>query len=224
MSRLDAGTPDPNSGTTSMGESEMKNRLVPWLAHVALVGCATHVPPPEHTLILAEVVQIAASDEPGQGLDHSGTFERFPKELFSLCGISTQGGEGRDLALVRFSYYWHNGGAPLRETVRWYGVMPGLQVVPGNVVEIELLRGADGADSRCPWVGRVLAEDIVSAGCEYLQAAQGGFRQALGLLSPVGAAGSASLDCPTLVADGWREERFGFYGATAWMKAPVAGQ
>jgi len=202
----------------------MKNSLVLWLVSVAVVGCATPAPPPEHTLILAEVVQVAASDAPGQGLEHAGTFEGFPKELFSLCGITTQGGEARDLALVRFSYYWHNGGAPVRETVRWYGVTPGLRVVPGNVVEIELLQGAEGADSRCPWVSRVLAEDVERAGCEYLKATQGAFRQALGLLSPVGAAGSASLDCPALATDGWREERFGFYGAIAWMKSPAMDQ
>lgn len=202
----------------------MKNRLVFWLAGVALAGCAAHAPPPEHTLILAEVVQVVTSDQPEQGLDHSGTFERFPKELFSLCGLSTQGGEVRDLALVRFSYYWHNGGAPVRETVRWYGVVPELRVVPGNVVEIELLQGVDSADSQCPWVSRVLAEDIESAGCEYLKAPQGAFRRALGLLSLIGAPGSASLDCPALAGDGWREERFGFYGATAWMKTPGGSQ
>ena len=199
----------------------MKKQLVLWAASAAVLGCATHAPLPEHTLILAEVVQVTASDEPEQGLDHSGKFERFPDELFSLCGISAQGTEVRDLALVRFSYYWHNGGAPARETVRWYGVSPGIRVAPGNVVEIELLQGLNGADSRCPWVSRVIAEDVADAGCQYLQASQGGFRQALDLMSPVGGAGSASLDCPALSADGWREERFGLYGATAWVRTPV---
>ena len=178
---------------------------------------------PEHTLFLGEVVALASSDSRDGGLEHAGEFVAFPVELFSSCGIGRGGPDVEDLALLRFSYYWHNGGAPVRETVRWYPLRDGVDLAVGNLVEIELVAGADGPASRCPWVSRRVSEDLDGGGCGYRTAGPGGVQRTLGLLSPIGAAGSASLDCPELVASGWRIRPFGHYGATSLMRLPPDG-
>lgn len=190
---------------------------------VCLSACAHRVPMPEHTLFLGEVVALAPSDSPDGGLEHAGEFAGFPDELFSSCGLSREGQGVEDLALLRFSYYWHNGGAPVRETVRWYPLRDGVDVAVGNLVEVELVAGAGGPASRCPWVTRRVSDDLDSGGCGYLAAGHGGVRRTLGLLSPIGSAGSASLDCPQLLASGWHNRPFGYYGATSLMKVPPDG-
>ncbi|MGB5621691.1 MAG: hypothetical protein WBN65_04275, partial [Gammaproteobacteria bacterium] len=144
------------------------NRAVCIFAFVVLLSaCAHRIPVPEHTLFLGEVVALAPSDSRDGGLEHAGEFAGFPDELFSSCGIGRGGAGAADLALVRFSYYWHNGGAPVRETVRWYPLRDGVDVAIGNLVEIELVAGAGGSASRCPRVSQRVSEDLDSGGCGY---------------------------------------------------------
>jgi hypothetical protein len=198
----------------------MKRNMTGLVALAALAACASATPLPEHTLMLGEVVHLTPAEAAAGEVSPGRDFERFADALREACGV-TAGNPGRpDLALVRFSYYWHNAGAPVRENGRWYPVQAGLAVVSGNLVEIELRAGKDGPDSRCPWVTRVLADDIKSDGCAYMRAEQGALRQAFDLLSPVGAAGAASLDCPGLADAGWEARPFGFYGAVAWVRTP----
>jgi hypothetical protein len=189
----------------------------------AMLGaCATATPVPEHTLFVGEVVAIAESHSGADGFDYQGEFLRFPQELFEACGVSRAADRGVDLALLRYSYYWHNGGAPVHENLRWYPIRSGVELSPGNLVEVDLMVGAQGPDSRCPWVSRKLAEDLAGAGCQYLSAPQGGIRQTLSLISPIGGPGSASLDCPALLDAGWRRQAFGLYGSHALVRDPGA--
>lgn len=196
----------------------------PWYVVIVLLsGCASPAPLPEHTLFLGEVVALAPSDLSEGGLEHAGEFAGFPDELFRSCGIGRDRPDAETLALLRFSYYWHNGGAQVRELVRWYPLGDGVEVSAGNLVEIELLTGAGGPDTRCPRVSRRVSKDLDSGGCEYRAAEAEGVRRTLGLLSPIGAAGSASMDCPGLEATGWRPRGFGYYGASALVRMPTDG-
>jgi len=199
------------------------NRMLVLAIMTAVLGaCVNAVPLPEHTMFVGEVVAIAESHSSGGGIDYQGELLRFPKELFEACGVSRAADRGVGLALLRYSYYWHNGGAPVRENLRWYPVRSGVELSPGNLVEVDLAVGAQGPDSRCPWVSRKLAEDLAGAGCQYLSAAQGGIRQTLSRISPVGGPGSASLDCPALLASGWNVQAFGLYGSHALVRTPGA--
>jgi len=202
----------------------MNRNLLPAIMTAVLGACATATPVPEHTLFVGEVVAIAESHSSAGGIDYQGDFLRFPKELFEACGVSRAADGGVGLALLRYSYYWHNGGAPVRENLRWYPIRSGVELSPGNLVEVDLTVGAQGPDSRCPWVSRKLAEDLAGAGCQYLSAPQGGIRQTLSLISPIGGPGSASLDCPMLLASGWQAKQFGLYGAQALVKSPDPGR
>lgn len=199
------------------------NKIAWYVVIVLSSGCANPAPLPEHTLFLGEVVALAPSDLREGGMEHAGEFAGFPDELFRSCGMDRDGPDVETLALLRFSYYWHNGGAQVRELVRWYPLSDGVEVSPGNLVEIELFTGAGGPDARCPRVSRQVSKDLDSGGCEYLAAEPDGVRRTLGLLSPIGAAGSASMDCPGLEATGWRPRGFGYYGASALVRMPTDG-
>ncbi len=184
-------------------------------------ACATRPPVPEHTLFAAEVVAMAVSDSSAGGIDYQGEFLRFPDDLFKACAVARTADGRTSLALLRFSYYWHNGGARVRENIRWYPVPGGVDVSVGNLVVVDLMVGAQGPDSRCPWISHILADDLASGGCSYLSTGQGSVRHTLSLISPIGGPGSASLDCPELLSTGWQAQAFGLYGARALVRNPT---
>jgi hypothetical protein len=184
-----------------------------------LTGCVTGVPIPVHTVLLGEVVALSSSDHPDGGVEHAGKFEEFPDDLAAECAVNGSVAEEQQLALVRHFYYWHNG-SRLREAVRWYPMSDGIDLSTGNLVEVEMLVGSTGPDSRCLRVTRKRAGTLGGGGCRYARADRAGMLQAYDAINPIGGSGSASIDSSRLEAAGWQKRGFGPYGATVLTRAP----
>ena len=191
------------------------------LSVLTLGGCAT-TPLPERTLFFGEVAYIAQREDILNGFKTGPEKFSPPKELLAACGYDENTVDPGKIVLVRYFYYWNNvASRVIRNGVKWAVVDGGLRVAHGNLVEVELLSGRAGADSRCATIRRIRAVNLRAAQCEYRKNEQSSVANAFDTINPIGGPGSASIYCPYLETEGWGKTQIGPYEAIAWTKRPV---
>jgi hypothetical protein len=189
---------------------------------LALTACASAPPAlPEHTLFLGEVARIASRTDLLEGFRLGA--DRVPSPVSSLkrCGFDDDALQDRRFAVVRFHYYWHNVAAGVvHSAIRFAAVPPGMAVRSGNLVEVDVTAAPLDRQAQCATIHRVRSESLTSANCTYRRNERGGWGAAIGVLSPIGGPGSASIDCAEIEGTGWDLVPFGPYGARVWRKLP----
>lgn len=190
---------------------------------LALAACASPPEgPPDHTLLLGEVARIASRTDLVQGFRLGVDDVPSPAAVLKRCGFADEDLQDRRFAVVRFYYFWHNTAAGVVHGSTHFAAVPaGTAVRSGHLVEIDVSASPVDPNVRCATIHAVRAENLESAGCAWKRNQRSGFGAAMGALSPIGGAGSASIDCATIEGTGWELVPFGPYDARVWRKLPA---
>ena len=207
-------------------------RPVPVLLLIS--ACASEPPPPPEEIYVGQVQYVATAQEAKHGFYYSargtetiyGVVPRSHEvkpatELMKSCG-SDASADG-SFVLVRFYYFWFDASKSIASFAPWAMVAPGLKLDRGNLVEVEVRTAS--AKSRCAVVTKVRSPDLDGAECEYHDNKVDSVSRMLNRLSPAGGPGAASLYCPFLQEEGWKQKPLGPFGGSCcggyvWSKAP----
>jgi hypothetical protein len=194
--------------------------LVPALLTVtglSLMTACSSSPLPLRTRYIGEAVHVSTAGQTGQDTQIKQDLPRPPEKIMKSCGISPIA--AADVVLVRYYYYWNNVmSGKVRSHETWAAVAPGLSVLNGNVVEVEIRSGAEGPNSRCPTVAAILYPDLASGGCKYRDNSKATAGSVVDIFNPFGGPGQASLNCPGLDKEGWLRPKPTATGMSVWVK------
>src|SRR5262249_16044769 len=109
-------------------------------------------------------------------------------------------------ALVRLYYFWLDASKSIHAFAPWTMIAPGVAVERGKIVEVHM---QTGGSARCASVTRVRAPDLDAAECEYHDNKLNALSRQLNKFSPAGGPGAASMYCPFLQAEGWKQKPIG---------------
>ena len=171
-------------------------------------GCATRLQMPEGTRTIREVVRVPSRDSIINGM---------PEIYAALLkgGMRDEEIVDGSVVMTRTQYYRHNAtSGVIREYVRPSIVSKSLRVAPGNVVELEVVKGYSV-------VTRVRYRDLAEGKCEYRLIDRTGVLRGLDAINPIGGPASASLYCPEVERDGWSANRIGY--GVEWFNKPLPG-
>lgn len=197
-------------------------------------SCASEPPPPPEELYVGQIQYVATADEAKRGFYY---FAKSTETIYGVIPISRDvppaktlmndcgydGNPETRFALVRLYYYWFDASHSIASYAPWTMVAPGVAVERGNIVEIDL--HSSTPKSRCARVTKVRAADLASAECEYHDNKVNAINRELNKFSPAGGPGAASMYCPFLEAEGWKQKPVGPFGGSccggyAWSKTP----
>ena len=183
---------------------------------MTLAGCAS-TPFPPHTTFIAEVFSIAKPSEIRDGIN-SYTEQIRPGEwLGQACGYGDANVPEGSAVILREFYYWHNQTSGIVRPGLYWAVADKVEVKEGNLVEVELI--PEGSKENCPRIISVRGTSLEESQCEYLKNEKNGIGAALDTINPIGGAGSASIYCEDLGAEGWKKVIIGPYDAIVWSKS-----
>lgn len=206
----------------------------PLLAMLLFCSCASGPPLPPEELLVGQIQYVATADEARRGFFWAarstetiyGVIPRSrdvpaAKSLMNDCAYD--GNPDTRFALVRFYYFWFDASRSIASFAPWVMIAPGVTVARGNIVEVDA--HAASPKSWCGVVTKVRAEDLASAECEYHDNKLNWINKELNRFSPAGGPGAASMYCPFLEAEGWKQQAVGPFGGSccggyAWSKIP----
>jgi hypothetical protein len=207
---------------------------LPLVMLLLVSGCASEPPPPPEELLVGQVQYVATAHEAKRGFYYTAKYNEtiygvIPASsnvpaataLMKDCGYD--GNPETRFALVRFYYFWLDASRSIHSFAPWTMIAAGVPVERGNIVEVDVRSGA--SKSRCAVVTKVRAADLDAAECEYRDNKINWISKELNRFSPAGGPGAASVYCPFLEAEGWRQKPIGPFagssdGGYAWAKTP----
>ena len=213
----------------------MKTRrlALPMLIVLLVSSCASEPPPPPEELYVGQVQYVATADEAKHGFYYTAKstetiYGVIPAshdvppatKLMTSCGYD--GNADSKFALVRLYYFWLDASKSIHSFAPWTMIATGVAVKRGNIVEVDVhTRGK----ARCGIVTRVRAPDLDAAECEYHDNKLNFLSRQLNRFTPAGGPGAASMYCPFLEAEGWKQKPIGPFagssdGGYAWAKTP----